>query len=188
MGGGFVIAWQSLGASGYDVLGQRYASTGTPLGSNFRVNSDTAGPQFEPRLAFDRAGDFLAVWALNSISSSVSGRRFSKDGVPRDSDFPVDEGSGSAIEASVTSTGPDRFVVVWAQGQDVYARRLALPKGDANGDAVVDVGDVFYLINALFAGGPEPIGFADVDASATVDVLDVFYLINYLFAGGPAPV
>ncbi|HKC23377.1 MAG TPA: dockerin type I domain-containing protein, partial [Thermoanaerobaculia bacterium] len=60
--------------------------------------------------------------------------------------------------------------------------------GDANGDAVRDVQDVFYLINYLFAGGPAPVGFADVNGDGVATVNDVFYLINYLFAGGPAPV
>jgi hypothetical protein len=62
------------------------------------------------------------------------------------------------------------------------------PIGDANGDGVVDIADVFYLINDLFAGGPVPKGRANVASPAGVDLADVFYLINYLFAGGPAPV
>jgi hypothetical protein len=62
------------------------------------------------------------------------------------------------------------------------------PKGDANGDGVVNVTDVFYLINFLFAGGPIPLGRANVNGGSVIDVADVFYLINFLFAGGPAPV
>jgi hypothetical protein len=61
------------------------------------------------------------------------------------------------------------------------------PIGDANGDGQRDVADVFYLINYLFAGGPIPLGRANVNGDGTVDISDVFYLINYLFAGGPAP-
>jgi hypothetical protein len=60
-------------------------------------------------------------------------------------------------------------------------------KGDVNGDCQVDVQDVFYLINFLFANGARPICNADVDNSHHVDVEDVFYLINYLFSGGPPP-
>ncbi len=56
-----------------------------------------------------------------------------------------------------------------------------------DGNGVVDVGDVFYLINYLFAGGPAPACHADVNADGHVDVNDVFYLINYLFAGGAPP-
>ena len=59
--------------------------------------------------------------------------------------------------------------------------------GDANGDGVVTVADVFYLINDLFAGGPAPVAPADVNGDGQVTVADIFYLINYLFAGGPPP-
>jgi hypothetical protein len=67
--------------------------------------------------------------------------------------------------------------------------------GDANGsggDPPVDIDDVVYLINYIFAGGPMPIPIesADVDCSGgdvPVDIDDVVYLINYIFAGGQAP-
>jgi hypothetical protein len=61
-------------------------------------------------------------------------------------------------------------------------------EGDVDGNGIIDVGDVFYLINFLFANGPAPVCSGDVDASTTVDIADVFYLINYLFAAGPPPV
>jgi photosystem II stability/assembly factor-like uncharacterized protein len=60
--------------------------------------------------------------------------------------------------------------------------------GDVNGDGDVNVADVFYLINYLFASGPAPFGSADANGDHTVDVGDVFFLINTLFAGGPWPV
>ncbi len=60
--------------------------------------------------------------------------------------------------------------------------------GDVNGDGTIDVLDIFYLINFLFAGGPVPVGASDVNGDGAIDVLDIFYLINHLFAGGPAPV
>ncbi|HNX49529.1 MAG TPA: hypothetical protein PLS53_00920 [Thermoanaerobaculaceae bacterium] len=62
-----------------------------------------------------------------------------------------------------------------------------LPIGDTNGDSVVNVQDVFFLINNLFAGGGPPAGSGDVDGSGGVNVGDVFYLVNFLFAGGPEP-
>jgi CSLREA domain-containing protein len=61
------------------------------------------------------------------------------------------------------------------------------PCGDANGDGVVDVSDVFFVINSLFAGGAIPPGLANVNGDSSVTVSDVFYLINRLFAGGAAP-
>jgi murein DD-endopeptidase MepM/ murein hydrolase activator NlpD len=59
--------------------------------------------------------------------------------------------------------------------------------GDVNGDGAVGVPDVFWLINALFAGGPPPLGPADANGDGKVTVADVFWLIDYLFAGGPPP-
>jgi hypothetical protein len=61
------------------------------------------------------------------------------------------------------------------------------PGGDANGNSSVDVGDVFAIINTLFASGPALACTADFNLDGKVDAADVFYLINYLFAGGPAP-
>lgn len=59
--------------------------------------------------------------------------------------------------------------------------------GDANGDGDVTVGDIFYEINNLFAGGPAPVA-GDANGDGAVTVADVFYVINFLFAGGPQPI
>ncbi len=62
--------------------------------------------------------------------------------------------------------------------------------GDANKDGVVDVGDVVYLINYLFKGGPAPVPIVkagDASCDGVVDVGDIVYLINYLFKNGPEP-
>ncbi len=62
--------------------------------------------------------------------------------------------------------------------------------GDANGDGVVNVADVVYEINFLFAGGPEPNVYeaGDANGDEEINVADIVYLINYLFIGGPMPV
>jgi hypothetical protein len=62
------------------------------------------------------------------------------------------------------------------------------PGGDVNADGHLDVGDVFFIINFLFASGPVPMEEGDMNGDGAFDVADVFYLINYLFASGPAPV
>jgi immune inhibitor A len=61
--------------------------------------------------------------------------------------------------------------------------------GDVNADKVVDVGDVVYLINYLFKGGPmpNPMAAGDVNRDCVVDVGDVVYMINYLFKHGDTP-
>jgi hypothetical protein len=53
------------------------------------------------------------------------------------------------------------FVVTWQStgqfaGPNIYARSFCPLQGDADGSNTIDVADVFYLINNLFAGGPAP--------------------------------
>ena len=62
-------------------------------------------------------------------------------------------------------------------------------RGDANGDGVIDIADVVYLINYLFIDGPapDPLDAGDANCDGTVDIADVVYLINYLFIDGPPP-
>jgi hypothetical protein len=61
--------------------------------------------------------------------------------------------------------------------------------GDVNVDGVLDLGDVVFLINYLFKGGPapDPTAAGDCTCDLTVDVGDVVYLLNYLFKNGPPP-
>ncbi|MCK4856404.1 MAG: dockerin type I repeat-containing protein, partial [candidate division Zixibacteria bacterium] len=65
----------------------------------------------------------------------------------------------------------------------------ALVCGDADGNGMVNVADVVYLIDYIFAGGPapNPLLAGDVDCNAMVNIADVVYLINYIFGGGPEP-
>ncbi len=56
-------------------------------------------------------------------------------------------------------------------------------KGDVNGDGIVDIADIVYLINYLFLGtsAPDPLESGDANCDGVVDVADVISLINYLF-------
>ncbi len=61
--------------------------------------------------------------------------------------------------------------------------------GDVNGDSLVNLLDVIFLINFLYKEGPAPVNpdLADVDASGGVNLLDVTYLIDYIYNFGPPP-
>ncbi|UCB51519.1 MAG: dockerin type I repeat-containing protein, partial [Candidatus Zixiibacteriota bacterium] len=61
--------------------------------------------------------------------------------------------------------------------------------GDANGDQLIDVGDVVFLVNYLYKGDipPAPWEAGDANCDGEVDLGDVVYLINYLYKGGDAP-
>ncbi len=61
--------------------------------------------------------------------------------------------------------------------------------GDCNGDGILDVGDVVYLVNYLYRNGsaPDPVEAGDANCDGIVDVGDVVYLTNYLYRGGNPP-
>jgi hypothetical protein len=172
--GNFVVVWEN-----YGVFGQRFSSSGTQSGPQFQV----AGCEAWPSVAADSLGNFIAT--CGSQSGSLA-QRYNRAGTAL----------GSAVQVNGTAVASDyagNFVVLGTASDGssvgIFGQRFARidPAGDVNGDGLVNVLDVFYLINYLFAGGPTPIGYADVDGDGIVDVLDVFHLINYVFAGGPAP-
>ncbi len=63
--------------------------------------------------------------------------------------------------------------------------------GDANASGNINISDVVYLINYIFAGGPAPKPYAicsgDANCNCLVNISDAVYLVNYIFIGGQAP-
>jgi CSLREA domain-containing protein len=154
----------SLSSNGHNIL----LAPGTCV-----VNGtvSTVAPQLDLHLLTDNGGP-TATWAPAAASPAISA------GAPGGCTDPL----GATL--TTDQRGVKRPI---GTNCDLGAVEVE-PIGDANGDGVVDVADVFYLINYLFAGGPIPLGRANVNGDSAIDVSDVFYLINYLFAGGPAPV
>jgi len=58
--------------------------------------------------------------------------------------------------------------------------------GDVNGDTLIDMLDITFLINYLFKDGPAPIdmNLADVNADCIVDINDIMTMVNYLYKAG----
>ena len=68
-----------------------------------------------------------------------------------------------------------------------YVQKLI--RGDANGDGVIDVADLVYLVNFLYRNGdpPTPMEAGDTTCDAIVDVADIVRLVSYLYRGGDPP-
>jgi hypothetical protein len=190
--GGFVVAWYSTNLSfeGGGVRARRYSASGAPLGSDASAII-TSTFQKGVGLAVDPFGNFVVVGSdMPTGNKDIRSTRIKANGQSNATYRVNTYTTGDQIAPRVAMTN-DRYVIVWNNQDDgvIWARLLnAGPQGDASGDGSVDVADVFYLINYLFAGGPVPLGAADANFDGTIDITDVFYLINYLFAGGPAPV
>ena len=137
--GAFLIAWDSWFQDGSDrgIFAQRFDSTGTPVGSEFQMNSTTAYSQMRPAVRFLPGGDIVAVWqSWNQDGGSpngyaIIGRIFHADGSPRTDEFPVNTFVNDYqwfADLDVLDNGD--FVVVWCSweqdGDDggIYGQRF----------------------------------------------------------------
>jgi len=118
--GDFVVVWMSSGQDGssYGVFAQRYASSGTPLGPELRVNSYTTNGQSNPSVAVDSSGNFVVVWASNAQDGSsygVFGQRYASAGATLGPEFRVSTYStGSQLDPAVAADPSGNFIVTWA--------------------------------------------------------------------------
>jgi hypothetical protein len=127
--GNFVVVWMTSFPE--NVWGQRFASSGIPLGGEFRVNTSALGG-FAPVVASDAAGDFVVVWQRNddTMSLGIFGQRFAASGSPLGGEFRViSVSAGNLYYPGVASDGVGNFVVIWssADGSDtgVFGKRFA---------------------------------------------------------------
>jgi hypothetical protein len=89
----------------------------------------------------------------------------------------------------LTFTRTDAVVYFPRDNMPLYATVKFFTRGDANGDGLIDIADVVYLINYLFVDGPPPpaIKAGDANCDGVINIADVVFLINYLFIDGPEP-
>jgi hypothetical protein len=130
--GNFVVVWASSGQDGsnYGVFGQRFASTGAPIGPEFRVNSYTTSYQNRPFVASDSSGDFVVVWRSNlqdGSSLGVFGQRYASSGAPLGVEFRVNTYTTSAqFHPVVAADSAGNFVVAWHGYQQESGSSLAV--------------------------------------------------------------
>ena len=84
-GGGFVVVWQSAtgDGSGYGIYGQRYDNSGVKVGSEFLINSNTGGNQYDPQVSAlhgANAGAFVVTWHGDASYQDVFARVFDARG------------------------------------------------------------------------------------------------------------
>jgi hypothetical protein len=139
--GNFVVAWHSFAqdGSGSGIFGQRYSSSGLPVGPEFPVNSYTTGSQLWPSVAADPAGNFVVVWENGTTNFGIFGQRYSNSGMPLGPEFRVNTYGAGQGYPSVTADSTGNFVVVWNSFQDgsqsgVFGQRYAASGSPLGGE------------------------------------------------------
>ncbi len=124
--GDFLITWQSKGqdGDGWGVFAQLYHPDGMPNGTEFPVNTITAGDQFTPAAAMDAHGNFVITWTSDGQDGDglgVFARQFDNTGTPlQAAEFQVNTyTAGDQARPAVAADPAGDFVITWeSYGQD----------------------------------------------------------------------
>ena len=121
--------------------GQRYDTAGSPLGSEFQINTHTTGEQEDPSAAGLTDGGFVVIWRSGGQDGDnwgVYGQRYDSAGSPTGSEFQVNTTTtNEQKDPSVAALDDGGFVVTWeSKDQDgdnwgIYGQRY-----DSAGSAV----------------------------------------------------
>ncbi len=141
--GEFMIVWESEGqdGDGYGVYARLYYSSGTPKGSEFLVNSETAGDQRCPSVAHDGSGNYIVVWQswgdyrihAEDTTFGVCSRTFDGTGNPStpEEELVNLEVEGNQVTPCVGATSSAKYVIAWADdnadgsGNAILGRRYS---------------------------------------------------------------
>ena len=125
--GVFTVVWEDfvgLTVNPVDIKARRFDASGTPLGSEFTVNTTTDGSQGQPEVAVGPNGEFVIVWAGDSENSPV--------------DFL--DVFAQAYDATGAPIGNEMIVNSTTAGQQRFPTVRFLPSPDAQGNPQVAVG------------------------------------------------
>jgi len=162
--GDFVVVWENFppDASSFKLLGQRYASSGAPLGSEFQANTYTLDNGGFPKVASDADGDFVVVWESFGQESpaafGVFGQRYASNGARQGGEFQVNTyTTRDQRYPSVASDVDGNFVVVWhslfQDGSDygVFGQRYASSGAPRGGEFRVNTSTAGNQLHASVA-------------------------------------
>ncbi len=142
--GDFVVAWTSEGqdGNGRGIFARRYDSNGTPQGSEFAVNTVTAGDQLLPDIAMDADGDFVITWqsyGQDGDGYGIYARRYNSNGTAQGSEFLVNDTTAAwQLTPAVAMDAQGNFAITWSSAyQDgdqfgIFAKRY-LANGQERG-------------------------------------------------------
>jgi Zn-dependent metalloprotease len=136
---------------------------------------------FSQQLA-STGGTGTATWTDKNNNLSGTGLTLSSTGLL----------SGTPIDSGIITFTAKAADVAGSYGEKLFSFRIkpAYICGDANGNGIVNIQDVTYLITHLYKAGPAPIppDAGDANGSGGLNIQDITYLINYLYKSGPAPI
>ncbi len=139
--GAFVVVWEDI-RSGFNAYGQFYDASGSPVGSNFKINSDIGiSPHFAPRAEYDGSGNLTVVWeAYRNGDADIYFQRYNSSGAAVDTNILVtaDVVNEDQYLPDLDRSFDGRFVITYVDTRsgdpDIYFQRYSAA-GIASGSA-----------------------------------------------------
>lgn len=136
--GAFVVTWQYLQSTTWDIFAKRYSASGVAQGAQFRANTFTSNLQLEPKIAMDAAGNFMIAWRSEKQNGSTAwdiySQRYNANGSKRGNEFKANTNVFSASSGtytypyfrfSISASALGRTAVVWECPQTTPAQICA---------------------------------------------------------------
>jgi len=175
--GNFTVVWHSANQDGSaaGVYGQRFNALGNPLGTEFRVNTYTLGPQDEADIGMTATGEFVVAWESGSTllpqdgsAAGAYGQRFAADGTPLGTEFRANEYTILNQDDVAVGVDPNsgEFLISWESvnqdGSDpgIYGQRY-----QADG---LPIGSEFRINRTVANSQEDPSVIMDGNGSAVV--------------------
>jgi lamin tail-like protein/IPT/TIG domain-containing protein/CotH protein len=99
----------------------------------------------------------------------------------------MDSPAGAAGQADVRVVNLDSLSAS-AAGAFTFISGPSFIRGDFDGTGIIDITDVFNILDYLYRSGTSPcLKAGDVDDNAVIEITDPIYLLEYMFLAGPPP-
>ena len=135
--GDIIVSWsnENLDGSGYGVYGQRFDSSGSAIGNEFRINTYIENNQGGVSVSGLSDGGFVAAWSSQGQDASgygVYGRRFDAQGNQVGNEFRINTlTADDQLNPAVTSLADGGFAVTWqsitqdGEGWEIRGQRFS---------------------------------------------------------------
>lgn len=128
--GNYIVVWRDSRNGNADIYAQRFDSSGTALGDNFKVNDDLGvAAQSAPSTAMDLPGNCIIVWTdKRDGNSDIYGQFYDKDGKAIGSNYKVTRETNASNQSAPSVAMKDgKILTVWqddresSRGSDIWA-------------------------------------------------------------------
>ncbi|MBW7992767.1 MAG: hypothetical protein FVQ84_22495 [Planctomycetes bacterium] len=137
--GNFIVVWQGPGLVGEDkedIFARRFDPNGQPVGSEFRVNTNTNDKQLCPRAAINNNGGLVIVWESVNVpeegKKAICSQLYDSNGLKIGTQFVVNDepSDGRYPDAAMDTDG--NFAVVWMQDKSSNSIMVRLYNADGS--------------------------------------------------------